>query len=201
MPYSKTQLANLGLSHFGSSQIDSIETDQSEAGRASREFFEISLETFMQAHDWPWGRKRAVLGLVAAAPNVEWPYVHRVPADCVALRRIASGQRVDDESSEIFFEQGFDAGGKLVYSDLPNPEAIYTAVPADVAILPPDAALALSFKQAQLVAGRLVREDAFEIVRRMEREYEIALERAKLSCVRSEKSGPPPDPSWLRARR
>lgn len=201
MPYTKTQIANLALSHFGSSQLDSIETDQSEAGKASRAFFDLSFETVVREHDWSWARKRAPLPLVLANPNTEWPWAHRLFSDCVALRRLVSGQRVDDETTEIPYEQGIDGQGALVYSDVEFPEAVYTAIPADVTFLPPDAALAVSFKLAQLVAGRLVREDPFEIVRRMEREYEIALERAKLGAVRDEKRGPPPDQSWLRARR
>lgn len=201
VPYTKTEITNIALGHFGADGIDNIDTDESLAGKAARTFFDVSLQAFVRAHDWAWARRRVVLGLVLAAPSVEWGYAHRLPVDLLAPRRIVSGTRIDNDDTEIEYELGTDVGGGLLYSDLENPELVYTVMPADVSAIPADVVIAYSFKLAQLLAGRIVREDPFEIVRRMEREYEMALDKAMVAALKDEKRGQPPEQGWLRSRR
>lgn len=201
MQYSTTQIVNLGHTHVGASHLESLENDQSEPAKAARAVFPFAFESFVQDWDWPWARKRALLAPVSTNPNGEWPFAHRLPPDCLIPRRIASGQRIDDESSEIPFELGVDTQGGLVYSAIDAPELVYTFLPANVTMVPPDAAIALSYKYASLAAPRLVREDPFEIVAKMERLYAMAIDKAKVSAELSERPGEFPDQSWKRARR
>lgn len=202
MPYATTELANLALSHFGATPVENIDTDQSAAGDACRVYFPVAFETFLEDWDWPFARKTAPLGLVAEDPTSEWKYAFRLPSNCRTPLRILSGQIIDDEDSEIPFCQGRDSGGGLIYTDKgPEAELEYTFLPEDVSSLPSLAILALSYKLAELMAGRIVREDPQGIAQRMERQYQLALDRAKAASLKSEKQPKPPTPKWLRSRR
>lgn len=201
LAYSDTQLANLALNHLGASPLDSLETDPSTSGQACRVTFPFAFPDLVRECDWPWARKRATLALVQEKPNAEWAYAHRLFSDCVAFRRISSGQLIDDESSEIPFEEGRDLTGGLIFSNEKAPVGVYTALPANVSMLPADAAIALSYKWARMLAPRLVREDPFELAERMEREYVLALDRAKVAVLRGEKPGKMPEHRWQRSRR
>lgn len=187
MGYSSTEIANMALSHIGSGiSIEALDSDPSPEADACRVFFDNVFGTMLEDFDWWFCRKIVALGPVAVAPNKEWGFSYRWPSDCKKLLRILSGLRVDDESSAIDHVGGVDDQGRLIFTDQPNAEAEYTFRPENTGHLPDYFVEAFSFKLAQRIAPRIIREDPFGMAAKMEREFMLALDRAKVRAVEDE---------------
>lgn len=85
-------LANRALRHLGvKGRIVTLSSDTTAEGAAIRDVYdEVVKATLTEAH-WQCARKEVALTLVetfAASETREWQYAYRLPADCLAPRRL-----------------------------------------------------------------------------------------------------------------
>jgi len=187
MGYSRTEIANMALSHIGSgAEIENLDTDPSEQAAACRVNFNLVLGTLLEDFDWWFCRKIVALGLVALNPNSEWLFSYRWPSDCKKLLRILSGQREDDESTRVEHIGGVDDQGRLIFTDQENAEVEYIFLPENTGNLPDYFVETFSFKLAQRISSRITREDPAGMAAKMEVQHLRTLDRAKVHALEDE---------------
>lgn len=203
MPYSKAVIANLALAHIGQGkEVNNIDTENSQAASACRQFFDISVESALRDARWPFATTRRTLALVAADPNDEWNYSYRYPSDCLFVRRILSGLRNDTEASRVVYkiekESGSDA--LLIFTDEENAEAEYTIRLDNTSLFPPDFAMALSYRLAVYIAPRLTAGDPFKLRDAAAQLYRAEIAKANASAFNESQPEQPPDAELIRER-
>lgn len=151
MALSSVQISNLALARIGILQgIDDLEEASDEA-RACNLHFDACRDDLLAAHDWPFARRTAGLGLVSDDPEDGWAYSYRLPSDCLVARTIGDGYA---------FKITSDASGGLLYANTNPATLIYTARVEDVALLPHDVGMLLASRLAMDVAPALSRSDS-----------------------------------------
>lgn len=195
-----TEVANMALSHLGVSQeIANIDTDSSQEARTARRFFNVALENVLRDYDWPRAQRFLDLALVEEDPTTEWAYSYRYPSDCLELRRILSGIRNDNQDSRAPYKLGNDADGTLIYTDIEDATAQYTAnVP--IGVWPSDMATSLSFRLAVYMAPRLTGGDPFKLGEKAMQMYQIEAARAYANAKNEEQNERAPESEFVRYR-
>jgi hypothetical protein len=197
MPYTKTEIANLALSHLGTGKnIADLDSDRSAEGLACNQMWKIAYETLQRNHDWPFLTKIADLTLVASSPNDEWDYSYRYPTDCIVARRILSGVRNDTLDSEVKYIIGRDDSGLLILTDAESAQLEYSIVDSSTALWPADFCLALSYRLAALVAPRIATGDPFQRGLIAEKMHQMSLAFALSNAKNEEKRDNPPQSSY-----
>lgn len=198
---SKTQVANLAISHLGiGKEIANIDTEQSEEASACRRYYELAKEQTLSDIHWNFATRFATLGLIAANPTDEWGYSYRYPSDCLEIRRILSGLRNDTQRTRIPFKLLSDSAGKVIYTDEANAKIEYTVNLDDVDLFTPEFEMALSFRLAYYIAPRLTAGDPFKLKQDMLALYDIELGMAKKKNMNEETMDQTPDSEFIRVR-
>lgn len=87
MGYSRTQIANLAMSHLGDRFIANIDSDTDDDAIVLKSNYEHARNIVYEAHDWKWARRSAQLQLLPTAPTVRYDYAFALPPD---FRRLAN---------------------------------------------------------------------------------------------------------------
>lgn len=183
----KTEIANLALSHLGvGKEISNLDTDSSSEGSVCRRFYDTCLEATLRDFPWPFATKIAALGLVEEDPNDEWGYSYRYPSDCLKLRRILSGLRTDTNDTRSPYKVSRDSAGLLIFSDQEDAELEYTLLNLDPEQYPADFVLALSFRMAHYIAPTVTSGDPFGLGQRAMQMYEYEISRAARTGINEE---------------
>jgi hypothetical protein len=126
------ELFNMAISHLGiRAKIAAADEDSVEAS-ACRTHWAGLRDLSLRLHDWNFARVTARLEALADAagpPLPRWRHRHRLPADCLRLRRL-NGRAVGDPARdfcEIAAEREDGAITTVLYSDATPADAIYTA--------------------------------------------------------------------------
>lgn len=198
---SKTEIANLAISHIGTGKaISNLDTERSAEANVCRLFYETSKEAVLGDHHWPFSRKEAVLNLVEETPEGEWSFIYRYPSDCVDMRRIKSGVRNDTLKSRIPFEISSDDSGKTIITDKEDAECEYTKNVNNSTLFSAEFVLALSFRLAAYIIPRLSGGDPFKAKAEMLAQYELELGRAKKKSMNEERTEQPPPTELIGTR-
>lgn len=201
MVTSEASICNIALSHLGIGiEIQNLATDPDANAQACRRFYEISRDELLRDFSWPWATKYATLALVQTEPTSEWAYSYRYPSDCISLRRLLSGTRLDTQQSKEPYRVGQDSQGKLIYSDMVDPQIEYTVRVTDVSRFPDDFAMALAFKMAMYLAPRVTKGDPFKLSNRATELYALWISNAKANAGNEETPDQEPDSEFQRAR-
>lgn len=193
---SATEICNFALSHLGAGEISNFETEKSPKAVACRRFYDVALKATLRDFPWPFATKIAALGLVAEDPNEEWGFSYQYPVDCLKIRRILSGNRVDTQDTRILYK----IAGTEIFTDKSQAVAEYTAITDDPLRYPPDFVLAFSLRLAAYVAPSVTGGDAFKLGDRVMQLYQIEISRAEATALNEETSDPQPDSSFILAR-
>jgi len=197
----KTEIANLALSHLGvGKEIANLETENSQEANAMRRFYDIAREQVLRDFHWPFANKEMALNLVDSNPTTEWAYSYRYPTDCIKLKRIWSGIRNDSRQTRVPFKIVRDAAGRLIYTDQINACMEYTLNESDASRFTPDAVQALSLRLAAYAAPRLTSGDPFKLGERSIKLYFLEISRAQATAVNEEQDEEKPLAEWTRAR-
>jgi|SRR3990172_1300120 len=195
-----TKIANMALSHLGvGKQISDITTDQSQEGKACREFYEICRDLVLKGFDWPFATQFVTLGLVEEDPTTEWAFSYRYPSSCIRLRRILS-LRNDNRQSRTPYRIGRDDDGKLVYTDQEDAEVEFTFHVTNAEEYPDDFVMAVSLLLANYMAPRLTAGDPFKMGERAIRLYAFQIKNAEVSAVNEEQDEEEPESEFIRTR-
>lgn len=198
---SKVELCNQALGHLGVGDgISNLETERSQNARACRLFFDQVVDEMLRKFAWPFATKLAALQLLATDPNDEWGFSYRYPNDCLYLRRILSGTRVDTSDTRVPFKVAQDAVGKVVYTDMEDAQVEYTVRITDVNRFSPDFAVAFTYLLASKIAPRLEEGDPFKLADRCLRLYVANMREAAGQALNESAQGQDPDADLIRSR-
>ena len=79
MASSKTEIANLAISHLGIGKtIANLELEKSQEAIACRRFYDTVRDSSLRDFPWPFAGKIQALALVSN----EWLYAYQYPSDC-----------------------------------------------------------------------------------------------------------------------
>jgi len=179
-----TALANLALTRLGVDSILSID-DPTKAARLAKAYIGHARELVLLSYAWRAARARARLVAVATPDLVEddeYQYAYDLPADCLQVHRLASGQDYMTEGSVLYTNDGNDLG----------PIAVYTKALATVDLpshLVDVAALRLSIILAAHLGGE-------KYMVKLDQDAERAFREARAADARGGASLPPMPAKW-----
>lgn len=216
---SKTDVCNMALSNLKSGiEITNIVTEQSQAAKACRRYYDTIRDEFQSSFAWNFNKKTADLTLVETNPTFVWSFSYTYPTDCLFARRIVSvatddttsftipsnalvviGQTntpvQDTQNSAIPFE----VAGTLIYTNMPSAKLEYSYRHQDEATWPAEISIAMSYALASYIAPRMTDGDPFNMVEKM-----MALAEKKLNAAKAsngnERMRIQPDSEFTRMR-
>lgn len=207
MPFTRTEVATMAVSHLGSGEeIEDIDTDDTKEARALRAFEAIARRKFLAAHLWPRARKIADLTLVEADPTDEWDYSYVYPTDCLYFRRILSGTRKDNEDTYIPFLVADGDASTVIYTDQVEATGEWTKDlvdgngDTDFSRWTDDMVFAFSLFWAHYAAARILGGDPGKIGARCFDLYLLEASKAMANSANEQKPDPPGLPKTLRVR-
>jgi hypothetical protein len=197
----RTGVANISISHLGSGyEIANIDTEQSEEARAVRTFWDIALDEALRDFGWPFSTKVEALSVAEEDPTSEWQYSYHYPSDCLAMRKILSGQRVDHEDSAVPYRQAYGTSGQVIYTDKEEAVAEYTVRVTDTTRWPPDFVMAHAALLAFYMAPRLTAGDPGKLGNRAYEVYQVQIGKARSNAINEQRKDKDPTPESIRAR-
>lgn len=203
---SKTEIANLALSHLGiSTQITNLDTERSAEANGCNKFFNLAIKSTLSDFAWPFSIKIAPLGLVEnfalTQTNKEWGYSYTYPSDCEQFIKIQSGVRNDTRQSRVSYRIVHGGGStRLIYADQPNAIGEYVMNIDNADDLPTSFVLALSYRLAIYIAPLLTAGDPFKLGERAAQFYNLEISNAQANSANEEQPDIQPDSEFERAR-
>jgi hypothetical protein len=198
---SKTEIANMALSHLGiGKEIANIDTEKSAEAAACRRFFNTCLSATLKDFPWPFASKIATLNLIEEEPNDEWAYSYQYPVDCIHAKRIVSGNANETRQERIDFKIANSSSSKIILTNKDLAELEYTANITDPNVFSPDFIIALSFRLAAYVAPRLTQGDPFKLKNDMLGQYAIEIGMARSNAMNEQQDSEVPSSELIRAR-
>lgn len=198
---SKTEMANLAISHLGQGkEIANVETEKSSEAATMRRLQPVVIEMFLKNFPYSFCNVTVALNLVESDPNDEWSFSYRVPTDCLKPIRILSGIRNDNRQTRVPYKIGKDDQGELIYTDQESAELEYIQFVDDPSKYPVDVFLAMSFLLAGLAAPRMLGEDPFKMGERAMKMYQYFKGQADAADVNDQQQEEPPEAEAVRAR-
>lgn len=212
MSYTSLQVSNMALSHIGAGEITAL-SDTSATADAINAFLEITREQTLKDFPWPFATYTADatvtspggFALVEEDPNDEWGFSYRYPTDCVEIRRIWSGLRMDEPGSRVPYRIGYDgttttATGRLIFTDMEDAVIEYTALVTDMTIYPPDFVMAWSYRLAWHIAPRLAMNFTPDTAKYLMQQYAMQIMRAQANSANEEQPDRPSESEWTNCR-
>lgn len=184
-------VCNLALTFVGSGAEIASLTESSAEARACNRVYETARDETLGSFPWPFSRRQAALGLVskkgdANHPSSEYTYAYRYPADCLQLRKILSGLRIDARETRVSYDLLADEAGTLIMTDRADAVAEYTStLGQNPGRWTADFQKALAYYVAYLIAPRLTKGDPFKMGDKCYQLYQRALAGAR-SCAANE---------------
>lgn len=148
----KIDVCNLALSRIG---IDTVEvlTEASEPARVCSQFYDHCRRVVLRKYPWTWATRRVQLAELTEKPQ-GYSYAYRYPASCVALRKLYNGN-FDNIPAYTGYQIVSDKEGRVIYTDVANVSAEYTADIEDTGLFDDQFVEALSWKLAGAIAFKL----------------------------------------------
>jgi hypothetical protein len=195
--YTSTLISKMALSHLGTGLEITDITDPTKEGRLCSLWYEPCRDKVLEDFAWPFATKYATLGLVQEDPNDDWDYEYRMPADCLAARRIVGAVGPMDPNPPPF-DQSSDASGLLIWTDVEDAVLVYTAQFTDAGLFSSAFADALAWRMAIVLADPLSAKP--ERMQVAEKAYEKAINTAMANAANSRQMHPQPISPFLGAR-
>lgn len=153
MPFiSETQIANMALSHIGTHSIESLNEANSAEAKQCRLWYSFALKDMLEAYPWKFAGRRKVLETHAqAAPEDEWSFRYKLPADYVKARSLVNP--VGEDADAVPFDLDVaDDGTVTLLTSLEDAELRYTFEQTNTTVFSANFILALSYALAAHVA-------------------------------------------------
>lgn len=177
-----TDVCNFALGRLGARRISDFNSDESVEARACRQHFDFVRDGLLRRHQWDFATESLALSAVAEKPLSEWDTAWQLPADCVRIIRISSGERVRPV-------QEFERRGRLLLTNgLAQCELIYVTNTMEVPDWDSLFTAALVLKLASAIAGDVTQNPALATDALNELET-LALPKAQVADARETQSG------------
>lgn len=162
MSVSKTEIANMALSHIGvSNKIGDLDTEQSQEAIACRTFYDLVRKAVLQDNDWTFAEKTVPLNLIRFDDKLG-EYIYQYPVDCLYARNVKHPRNVGKYDKRDFIVRK-EASGKAIVTRYEEAQITYTENLIQTGFFSPLFSLALSIKLAIYIAPRLTDGDPFKI--------------------------------------
>lgn len=190
-------LANLAIA-TRIADIDSV-TDRSAAAITCRQYLDDVLEQYLRDNRPVWSRRIAQLALVEENPNSRWRYAYRYPSGCVNFLGINNGITDRNYESLVGTEQGFDDGGRLIYTHQPRAEGEWIVL-SDLSHWPVGDRIAGSFLLSFMIAPTLTNGDKFKLGEAALSKYNIWKSTAGANALGEQQRTPSNESGFTRMR-
>jgi hypothetical protein len=147
----------MALSHIGVKRFVQSETERSQEVSVLTLQWAPAVNFVLADHPWSFARKYASLGLVTTAPNDDWGYAYRHPADCVFARRLVTATGGRSDPTPPPFILGQDNWGRLIFTDVEDAVLEYTMRVFEPERYDPQFVVMISWYLAHLIANPLSR--------------------------------------------
>lgn len=145
-------ICNMALARIGVSSFISNLNEASNEARVLNLFYEQMRDFALRDHHWNFATRRVVLAN-AGTPPTNWAFKYTYPSDCLKARFIVhQGIRTPRNDQRIAFEIGSEGSQRVIYTDQPQAELVYTARITDPTLFDPIFESALSYLIASEVA-------------------------------------------------
>ena len=148
----KIDVCNLALSRIGIDTVEAL-TEASEPARVCSQFYDHCRRVVLRKYPWTWATRRVQLAELTDKPQ-GFSYAYRYPASCVALRKLYNGH-FDNIPAYTGYQIVSDKEGRVIYTDVANVSAEYTADIEDAGLFDDQFVEALSWKLAGAIAFKL----------------------------------------------
>lgn len=174
--YDKTKIFNLALSAlYLQKRLSNADTDNSTEALTLNNLWETAFFSALQEMDLDSTSSTKELELVTLDPNKFWKYAYKYPTDCKFLRRIVSCYVTDDEYTNIDRKIEIMDGQKVILTNQQEAMIEYISSNVPMASLSAEAALFISYKLAKLATPLIVGKNSQEVMKTLERNYQMAL--------------------------
>ncbi len=135
MAFTPVQVCNLALAKVGdeTAQITSLPATPSEdypkEANLCAKFYDITLREVLEATEWKWARKRAILAENVDVPVFEWEFSHALPADCLRPLKVSS---TADTSRQYNYRSEWDVEDRNIVSNTSDIFLLYVRNPATI---------------------------------------------------------------------
>lgn len=195
-------ICNIALGKIGHTQlIEDLETIETVEAEQCDLHFEARRDELLELHPWKFATKRVVLALLEDVERSDWEYVYTRPANCIAVRHLATpGDRNPAASGKISFDvEANDAGdGEVILTDLEDAELIFTIRHEYPAVWPATFCDALAWRIAVELALSIKKDRAQADA--MLKGFQLALATAGAVSSNQSQRDPPPRPPSVLAR-
>lgn len=173
--YSKAKIFNIALGALLlSRQITDADTDTSNEAKVLNTHWNTALRSALEDMDLDSTATEVTLELIEEDPTDLWGYAYKYPSNCSFLRRIVSGERMDNRSSHIPKRVAMHDGVKAIFTN--EVEAKAEIIPHDFPLgsLSANAGLTIAYKLALLAAPLATGKGAQRLIEAIEKKYAIA---------------------------
>ncbi|MEO1192844.1 MAG: hypothetical protein AAFY02_13870 [Pseudomonadota bacterium] len=189
---SDVSLCNQALDRVGAQTIVAL-SEASAGAQACARLYPQARDALLALHDWRFARARAKLAPLAAPVPAPWSQLYVLPSDCLAARALGPADH------RLGLQGGrFSVEGDWVLSDLADATLIYTRRVTEAGLFDPLFAEALAALLA-LRLGAALRVDP-DLLREVQREYQLALDRARAVDANQASNREQPEADWIEAR-
>lgn len=214
MATAEVRICNRALARVGQTQqITSLDQANSVA-RACKALFADSRDATLEAHDWPFARRRSTLAAITDGERGDFAFAYTLPDDCIAPRFLEPAVSIDDVDDDqvlvdptgvmtggrpVPFELEDDATlGTVLLTDQEDAELVYTARVEQVPRWTPNFLECLSLRlSADLALSVAKRPQLAEV---LDRKFERAVARAASLASKHRKPRARPPSSFERNR-
>lgn len=175
---SQVAIWNLALGHLGDRANVSTVDEESRQAELCRLFYPMTRRSALEAHDWGFATRLAVLAPSPFPATLGWVYGLTAPAD--AIKIIALGYAEGRQFQRAEYQKiGDEDGNPLILTNLETPQCAYLVDVEDVGKWSPLFVEAVSWLLASHLAGPLITGDTGRAEsRRMLEEFRTTMMRA-----------------------
>lgn len=146
------------------SDIQNVDTEQSQQAKACRLFYDQALTETLEAFDWGFARVVETLADLGTPPN-NWAYRYQYPSNCVKFRGFERIPGTPEVPHEIRAKDN-TGNEKIILCNIGSAVGVYTLLVTTTSMFTPNFVDALSWRLAGLIAvyltqDRSLRSDCF----------------------------------------
>lgn len=191
-------ICNMALARIGISSFISTLTEASNEARVCSVFYEEARDFVLRDRPWAFAKKRVILA-DAGTPPSEWGFKYSYPSDCLKTRYIVPpGLRNPRNDQRVQFEVANEGGQKVIYTNQPDAELVYTYRVTDPTLFDAMFSSTLAYRLASEVAMPLsVKADVAKAARDA---YRVEIEIASAHSMSEQQEGPAPESEFVTVR-
>jgi hypothetical protein len=222
VPVSDVDICNRALIRIGQKQLIASRTEDSVPAQLCDALFDQVRDEVLEAFPWPILTKHATLAQLTSTRS-GWAYAYALPVDCLSPRYVFNGFRPGGSALPLAslasqlaaswqsqplvavadpipfsLEMSDDGDSRVLVTDQPAAELIYTAASTAPGLWPPSLCNAIAWKLAsELALGIPVKVDQHRL---FDQQYRLALAEAGATALRGQRDDPEPDSDIITVR-